>query len=412
MSSRPFELGRGFTVLSLLLTLSFPPSSLAAESSRFNTAASGGASAPGTGMPVPPASNSAYGKVRVRVPCDNPKSPVRVIETDVVSVDANGAPSVDRSSVAAQAGQDCRVGGRLEIEQSEEQKASATSARTRSWLRKGQAVMAMVLESRGNTGAAQALTGFLGISSMFDESAGAEEKTAAMKMMAGSLIGSDASGQALREYISSKPGDSGAYAAAIDQQQANQLAAAESAAGLVGEVPPRPGDNSPEALAAVWSGSTTATSRDAVAASVKYPVGAKAYEGMVEAAAAKYGVDPDILRAMATIESNFNPNAVSSVGARGLVQIMPGTARGLGFTPEQMFNPRLNLEAAAKYVSQLQRLKYIGNNLTLISAAYNAGPGNVRKYGGVPPFKETQNHVRRVNAVYYALKARSGRGIG
>lgn len=411
MLSRPSELGRGFTVLSLLLTLSFPPSSLAAQSSRFNSTASGSASAPS--MPAHQGAKSAYGKVRVRVPCNNPKSPVRVIDADVVSVDASGTPAVDRNVVAAQAGHDCRVGGRLEIEQSEEQKAAAAANRTRSWIRKGQAVMAMVLESRGHTGAAQALTGFVGISSMLDENAGAEEKAAAMKMMAGSLIGSDASGQALREYISSsKPGDIGAYAAAIDQQQANQLAAANSAAGRVGEVPVRPGDNSPGAMAAVWSGSTTATSRDAVAASVKYPVGARAYEGMVVAAAAKYGVDPDILRAMATIESNFNPNAVSSVGARGLVQIMPGTARGLGFTPEQMFNPQLNLEAAAKYVSQLQRLKYVGNNLTLIAAAYNAGPGNVLKYGGVPPFKETQNHVRKVNAVYYALKARAGRGVG
>ena len=410
---KPLCRSQRLTILALSLSLVYPPSLFAAQESKYRptpTASSGGVSqsAAVTKTSESPASN----KVRVRVPCDNPKSPIRVIETEVVSFDEKGAPAVDRRAVAAQAGHDCKVGGRLEIEQTEEQKKAATAAQRKAWLRKGQAIAAVVLQAKGHKGAAQALTGYLGVTSLLDKSASPEEQARALKVMAGALVGGDGAAQALQEYVAAKGESSTTYAAVIDRQQATELAAAQTASRQVEQVPIRSKDKNQETWASIRSGRTTATSRDAVAASVKYPASAKAYEGMIENAAAKYGVDPDILRAMATVESRFNPNAVSNVGARGLVQIMPGTARDLGFTPEQMFNPQLNLYAAAKYVAQMQRYKYVGNNLSLISAAYNAGPGNVRKYGGIPPFKETQNHVRKVNAVYYALKARREKGLG
>ncbi len=109
-------------------------------------------------------------------------------------------------------------------------------------------------------------------------------------------------------------------------------------------------------------------------------------------AANKYGVPANLLKAVAKVESNYNPNAVSSAGASGVMQLMPATAKGLGVT--DVFDPVQNIHGGAKYLSQLYK-KYDGN-LELTLAGYNAGPGNVAKYGGVPPFKETQNYIVKV----------------
>lgn len=108
-------------------------------------------------------------------------------------------------------------------------------------------------------------------------------------------------------------------------------------------------------------------------------------------AANKYGVDVNLLKAVAKAESGFNANAVSSCGAEGIMQLMPSTAASLGVS--NAFDPEQNIDGGAKYLSGLLN-KY--GSAKLAVAAYNAGSGSVDKYGGVPPYKETQNYVKRV----------------
>lgn len=111
-----------------------------------------------------------------------------------------------------------------------------------------------------------------------------------------------------------------------------------------------------------------------------------------EEAASTFGVSVNLLKAIARAESNFNPNAVSSAGAVGIMQLMPATAASLGVT--NSYDARENIMGGAKLISQLLS-KYNGDT-SLALAAYNAGSGNVDKYGGIPPFTETQNYVKKV----------------
>lgn len=118
----------------------------------------------------------------------------------------------------------------------------------------------------------------------------------------------------------------------------------------------------------------------------------KDLDDIFNAAAKKYNVSEDLLKAIGKAESNFNAKAVSRCGAQGIMQLMPTTAASLGVTDS--FDAEQNIMGGAKYISALVK-KYDGNT-SLALAAYNAGSGNVAKYGGIPPFEETQNYVKKV----------------
>ena len=116
------------------------------------------------------------------------------------------------------------------------------------------------------------------------------------------------------------------------------------------------------------------------------------YDGLIEQAATRYGLDPAILHGLIQQESGFDPGATSSAGAEGLTQLMPGTASSMGIT--EPLNPAQSIEGGARYLSQL--MSQFGGNVTDALAAYNAGPGAVQQYGGVPPYSETQSYVSKV----------------
>jgi soluble lytic murein transglycosylase-like protein len=117
---------------------------------------------------------------------------------------------------------------------------------------------------------------------------------------------------------------------------------------------------------------------------------------IIHAKAQKYDVDPALVAAVVETESRFRTNARSQVGARGLMQLMPKTGRWMGAT--NLYNAEQNVDAGAKYLSYLNQ-RFDGN-LTKTIAAYNAGEGNVRRYNGVPPFRETRSYVKRVMTRY------------
>ena len=117
-----------------------------------------------------------------------------------------------------------------------------------------------------------------------------------------------------------------------------------------------------------------------------------AYQAEIAAAARQHGVDEAIVRAIIHAESAYNPMALSRVGAQGLMQLMPATARRFGVG--DAFNPQQNIQGGVKYLAWL--LKRFDGNLTLAAAGYNAGEGAVAKYKGVPPYSETQRYVQRV----------------
>ena len=117
-------------------------------------------------------------------------------------------------------------------------------------------------------------------------------------------------------------------------------------------------------------------------------------EQLIQSSAAKYAVDPNIVRAIMRAESSFDPNAGSSAGAQGLMQLMPGTAAGLGVT--DINDNAQNVDAGVHYFAM--QMETFHGDVRKALAAYNAGPGAVQRYGGVPPYAETQNYVDKITA--------------
>ena len=125
-----------------------------------------------------------------------------------------------------------------------------------------------------------------------------------------------------------------------------------------------------------------------------YSKSRNAFDSIIRQAAQTHGVSEGLIKAVMHTESGFNSNARSPVGAQGLMQLMPATARR--FNVSNSFDPQQNIFGGAKYLSWL--MKRFNGNTTLALAAYNAGEGNVDKYGGIPPFRETQDYVKRVTS--------------
>lgn len=138
-----------------------------------------------------------------------------------------------------------------------------------------------------------------------------------------------------------------------------------------------------------------------------YKTGSESMDAIFTEASQLYGVPEKLLKAVAKAESNFNAKAVSKAGAIGVMQLMPATARSLGVT--NPYDARQNIMGGAKYLKE--NLNRFGGNVSLALAAYNAGPNSVQKYGGIPPYKETQNYVKTVTSYLNGSPIYSGKTV-
>jgi soluble lytic murein transglycosylase-like protein len=146
----------------------------------------------------------------------------------------------------------------------------------------------------------------------------------------------------------------------------------------------------------------SATTPTATAASLG--AGDNAYSDLIQASAAKYGLDANVLKGLIKQESGFNPNAGSPAGAQGLTQLMPATAASLGVT--NVHDPAQAIDGGAHYLKM--QLDRFGGDYTKALAAYNAGPGAVQRFGGVPPYAETRNYVTKVLGYADAFRQQQG----
>jgi soluble lytic murein transglycosylase-like protein len=134
------------------------------------------------------------------------------------------------------------------------------------------------------------------------------------------------------------------------------------------------------------------------------------YSNIVVPLSREHGLDWRLVTAIMAAESSFNPCAVSPKGAMGLMQIMPSVAKDFKVNPKEAFDPDENIRAGVLLLKRLNK-RYNGN-LQLTVAAYNAGPGNVERYKGVPPFKETRQYVKRVLGYHSDLKVAKAKPYG
>jgi soluble lytic murein transglycosylase-like protein len=179
--------------------------------------------------------------------------------------------------------------------------------------------------------------------------------------------------------------------------------ASTSAASFSSALASATGSNGNASMASLASplGTQAATApASATSTSSSLPPGTP-YAAEITAAAQANGLDPALLAGLIKQESGFNPNAGSRAGARGLTQLMPGTAAGLGVN--NVLDPVQSINGGAKYLKQ--QLDAFGGDTAKALAAYNAGPGAVQRFGGIPPYSETQNYVRIVQANATAYRA-------
>jgi len=186
----------------------------------------------------------------------------------------------------------------------------------------------------------------------------------------------------------------------LDSVLARIAELAPQAAPVATPAPAQTTTAAPTSFSSVLSQASTAATAPTTAGTSGDQAAAP-YLDAIQKAGAANGVDPLLLQAVISQESGFNPNATSSAGAKGLMQLMPATAAGLGVT--NPYDPTQSINAGARYLKT--DLDRFGGDTSLALAAYNAVAGAVRSYGGIPPYPETQNYVKNILAHYESLKS-------